>query len=114
MSHLQAVFPCSEALTARSPYLRSHSTHLRVESIDDRSLALVTRRLRHYLSLVVVPAHRKAITGLYLRDQNLSMERLCYPVRYRGAVPRRFMLCRLCRRAAEDQVHALFGCTSQL
>ncbi|KAJ7453207.1 hypothetical protein FB451DRAFT_955944, partial [Mycena latifolia] len=50
---------------------------------------------------------------LYLGDHNLSVERLRYPARYRDAVPREFRLCRLCRGAVEDEVHALFDCTAQ-
>ncbi|KAJ7434852.1 hypothetical protein FB451DRAFT_951899, partial [Mycena latifolia] len=48
---------------------------------------------------------------LYLGDHNLSVERLRYPSRYRGAVPRAY---RLCRGAVEDEVHALFDCTAQI
>ncbi|KAJ7078793.1 hypothetical protein C8R44DRAFT_654372, partial [Mycena epipterygia] len=77
---------------------------------DDKSLSLVTRRLRHYLVMVAVPAHRKALTGLLLGDHNLSVERLRYPARYRDAVPRQHRLCRFCRGAVEDEVHALFEC----
>ncbi|KAJ6560389.1 hypothetical protein B0H19DRAFT_944586 [Mycena capillaripes] len=62
--------------------------------------------------MVVVPAHRKAITGLLLGDHNLSVERLRYPARYRDAVPREHWLCRFCRGGIEDEVHALFDCTA--
>jgi hypothetical protein len=63
--------------------------------------------------LVVVPAHRKALTGLYLRDHNLSVERLRYSTWYKDKVLRKYRLCRFYRGAVEDEVHALFGCTSQ-
>ncbi|KAJ7143267.1 hypothetical protein C8R46DRAFT_919963 [Mycena filopes] len=60
--------------------------------------------------MVPVPAHRKALTGLLLGDHLLSVERLRYRTRYRDTVPREFRLCRLCRGAVEDEVHALFDC----
>ncbi|KAJ6557646.1 hypothetical protein B0H19DRAFT_947095, partial [Mycena capillaripes] len=67
--------------------------------------------LRHYLKMVVVPAHRKAMTGLLLGDHNLSVERLRYPARCRDAVPHEHRLCRCCQGGIEDEVHALFDCT---
>ncbi|KAJ7291881.1 hypothetical protein C8J57DRAFT_1588616 [Mycena rebaudengoi] len=55
---------------------KTHLLRNQVESSEDKSLTLVTRRLRwHYLTLVPIPAHNKAITGLYLGDHNLSVER---------------------------------------
>ncbi|KAJ7494670.1 hypothetical protein B0H11DRAFT_2002927 [Mycena galericulata] len=92
--------------------VKTHMLRNRLELGDDKSLSLVTRRLRHYLVMVAVPAHRKAITGLLLGDHNLAVERLRYPVRYREAVPRQHRLCRLCRGAVEDEVHALFDCVA--
>ncbi|KAJ7495278.1 hypothetical protein FB451DRAFT_1020108 [Mycena latifolia] len=50
------------------------------------------------------------MTGLLLGDHNLSVERLRYPARYRDTVPREHRLCRFCRAAVEDEVHALFDC----
>ncbi|KAJ7157725.1 hypothetical protein C8R46DRAFT_1195605 [Mycena filopes] len=90
--------------------VKTHMLRNRVEMGENKALALVTRRLRHYLVLVSVPAHRTAMTGLLLGDHNLSSERLRYPSRYRSAVPRNFRLCRFCRAAVEDEVHALFDC----
>ncbi|KAJ7228551.1 hypothetical protein GGX14DRAFT_613504 [Mycena pura] len=94
---------------------RTHLLKNRVEHIDEgegRSrMGLVTRRRRHYLD-VVIPAHRKAITRLMLSDHNLSVERLRYPGRYRTAAPRHLRLCRFCRSAVEDEVHALLVCTA--
>ncbi|KAJ7685887.1 hypothetical protein B0H17DRAFT_941069, partial [Mycena rosella] len=81
----------------------------RLELVKDR-LQLVTRRHRHYLTLVLVPAHRKALTGLLLEDHTLSVERLRYPVRYRLPVPREECLCHFCQAAAEDEVHVLLDC----
>jgi hypothetical protein len=48
-------------------------------------MILTRRRLRHYLKLVAVPAHRKALTGLLLGDHLLSVERPSLP----GTVPGR-------------------------
>ncbi|KAJ7613347.1 hypothetical protein DFH06DRAFT_1014941 [Mycena polygramma] len=77
---------------------------------DSSSLSVVTRRRRHYLTMVHVPAHRKALTRLLLSDHNLSVERLRYPVRYRLAIPREERLCRFCRASVEDEAHALLDC----
>ncbi|KAJ7877143.1 hypothetical protein B0H13DRAFT_993473 [Mycena leptocephala] len=64
---------------------------------DSNTLALVTRRRRHYLTMVAVPAHRMALTRMLLSDHNLSVERLRYRVRYRLPIPREERLCRFCR-----------------
>ncbi|KAJ7689815.1 hypothetical protein B0H17DRAFT_1134752 [Mycena rosella] len=88
---------------------KTHLLRNRFELVEDK-LQLVTCRRRHYLSLVLVPAHRKMLTGLLLGDHTLSVERLCYPVRYCRAIPREERLCRFCRGAVEDEVHALLGC----
>ncbi|KAJ7711130.1 hypothetical protein B0H14DRAFT_3902606 [Mycena olivaceomarginata] len=63
--------------------VKTHLLRNRVERGEDKTSRLVTRRLRHYLVEVAVPAHRKAITGLLLGDHNLSVERLRYPSRDR-------------------------------
>ncbi|KAJ7451917.1 hypothetical protein FB451DRAFT_1051101, partial [Mycena latifolia] len=95
--------------------VKTHLLRNRLEmNREECSLQPVTRRLRHYLTMVAVPAHRKAITSLYLGDHNLSVERLRYPSRYRGVVPRAYRLCRLCRGAVEDEVHALFDCATEI
>ncbi|KAJ7881351.1 hypothetical protein B0H14DRAFT_2224298, partial [Mycena olivaceomarginata] len=62
---------------------------------------------------VVVPAHRKAMTGLLLGDHNLSVERLRYGTRYRKPVPCEFRHCRFCRGAVEDEVHVPFDCIAE-
>ncbi|KAJ7290928.1 hypothetical protein C8J57DRAFT_1491456 [Mycena rebaudengoi] len=93
--------------------VKTHLLRNRLEPGEGNSSNLVTRRLRHYLTMVVVPTHRKALTGLYLGDHSLSVERLRYSARYKAKVPREYRLCRFCRRAVEDEVHALFDCTSQ-
>ncbi|KAJ6487246.1 hypothetical protein C8R47DRAFT_979351 [Mycena vitilis] len=93
--------------------VKTHMLRNRVETGETDAKALVTRRLRHYLVMVAVPSHRKAITGLLLGDHNLSVERLRYPPRYRDAVPRHLRLCRFCRNGVEDEVHALFDCAGE-
>ncbi|KAJ7090615.1 hypothetical protein C8R44DRAFT_990643 [Mycena epipterygia] len=93
--------------------VKTHLLRNRLELGDEKSLSLVTQRLRHYLVMVAVPAHRKAMTGLLLGDHNLSIERLRYPVHYRDAVPRQHWLCRFCRGGVEDEVHALFDCDAE-
>ncbi|KAJ6566128.1 hypothetical protein B0H19DRAFT_1024982 [Mycena capillaripes] len=93
--------------------VKTHLLRNRVEMGDHKTkkLSLVTRRLRHYLTMVVGPAHHKAITGRLLGDHNLSVERLQYPARSRDAVPRENRLCQFCRGGIEDEVHALLDCT---
>ncbi|KAJ7222336.1 hypothetical protein GGX14DRAFT_353047, partial [Mycena pura] len=94
--------------------VKTHLLRNRVgsELVDHETgtLSLVTRRLRHYLTMVVVPAHRKAMTGLLLGDHNLSVERLRYATRYRVAIPCELRLCRFCRAGVKDEVHALYDC----
>ncbi|KAF7360730.1 Reverse transcriptase domain-containing protein [Mycena venus] len=90
---------------------KTHLLRNRLELVEEsRSLALVTRRRRHYLTMVHVPAHRVALTRLLLSDHNLSVERLRYATRYRRPIPREERLCRLCRRDVEDEVHAMLDC----
>ncbi|KAJ6563636.1 hypothetical protein DFH09DRAFT_1035242 [Mycena vulgaris] len=91
---------------------KTHLLRNRLEAVDE-TLSLVTRRRRHYLMMVAVPAHRKALTRLLLGDHTLSIERVRYPARYRLAVPREERLCRFCRAAIEDEVHALLTCDVQ-
>ncbi|KAJ7217825.1 hypothetical protein GGX14DRAFT_357510 [Mycena pura] len=95
--------------------VKTHLLRNRVELVDHETgtLSLVTRRLRHYLTMVVVPAHRKAMTGLLLGDHNLSVERLRYATRYRVAIPPELRLCRFCRAGVEDEVHALYDCRGE-
>ncbi|KAJ7258790.1 hypothetical protein B0H12DRAFT_1014742, partial [Mycena haematopus] len=49
---------------------------------------------------------------LLLSGHNLSVERLRYASRTRRVVPREERLCRFCRAAVEDEVHALLECNS--
>ncbi|KAJ7165537.1 hypothetical protein C8R43DRAFT_878210 [Mycena crocata] len=92
---------------------KTHLLRNRLELVDD-NYSIVTRRRRHYLTAVTVPAHRKALTRLLLSDHNLSIERLRYPARYRLRIPREERLCRLCVEEVEDETHALLGCRAHI
>ncbi|KAJ7051513.1 hypothetical protein C8F01DRAFT_1339611 [Mycena amicta] len=82
----------------------------RVE-LNDETLMHVTRRRRHYLTLVSMVRHRKALTRLVMSNHCLSIETLRYPTRTRTRIPRHLRLCRLCVADVEDEAHALLGCT---
>ena len=43
----------------------------------------------------------------------LAVERLRYQERYRAPIPHQSRLCRFCRSAVEDEVHALLQCELQ-
>jgi hypothetical protein len=90
---------------------KTHLLRNRLEKVEDSdTLSLVILRRRHYLTMVPIPAHRKALTRLLLSDHNLSVERLRYRARYRLPIPREARLCRFCRVSVEDEVHALLEC----
>ncbi|KAK7023212.1 reverse transcriptase domain-containing protein [Favolaschia claudopus] len=72
---------------------RSILLHHRLELMND-ALTTVTRRRRHYLTLV----HHRALT---LPRANK---------RYRLSIPREERLCRFCQLEVEDEVHALLEC----
>ena len=74
----------------------------------------VVRKLRHYLVLPVIPAHRKAFTSLLFSTHGLAVERLRWRERYRAPVPREWRLCRFCRASVEDEVHALIDCEGDI
>ncbi|KAJ7230972.1 hypothetical protein B0H12DRAFT_219425 [Mycena haematopus] len=94
---------------------KTHLLRGRMEVIEETGAhAVVTRRKRHYLTMVPIPAHRIALTRLLLSDHNLSVERLRYASRTRRVVPREERLCRFCRAAVEDEVHALLDCKGYL
>ncbi|KAF5386614.1 hypothetical protein D9615_001545 [Tricholomella constricta] len=69
------------------------------------------RRLQPYLKLPD-PRHRHAVTQLLLCDHPLAVEQLRRRRWARGRIERPQRLCRFCRTAVEDEVHALFGCRS--
>ncbi|KAF5371511.1 hypothetical protein D9615_009610 [Tricholomella constricta] len=69
------------------------------------------RRLQPYLKLPD-PRHRHAITQLLLCDHPLAVEQLRRRRLTTGRIERGQRLCRFCRTAVEDEVHALFGCSS--
>ena len=70
----------------------------------------VIRKMRHYLEIPIIPAHRRAITSIMFSSHGLAVERLRWKERYRGPVPREWHLCRFCLTQVEDEVHALMDC----
>ncbi|KAJ7149331.1 hypothetical protein C8R43DRAFT_1128685 [Mycena crocata] len=84
----------------------------------DKRLPLIQGRLEHneggdFYLRVPVPAHRKALTRLYLSSHTLGIEILRYGERYREHTPRAFRFCRFCLAKVESESHALLGCTSK-
>jgi exonuclease III len=73
----------------------------------------MTRKLRHYLSTPLVPAHRRAFTSIMLSTHALAVERLRYQERYRAPVPHAWRLCRFCGLEVEDEVHVLLKCDAR-
>lgn len=65
--------------------------------------------LREYL-LLPIAMHRKALTVLLLAEHPLAEARLRYAERRRPSIPREYRLCRFCKLAVEDTLHALFDC----
>lgn len=72
--------------------------------IVSRALAL-----REYLILPIA-THRKALTMLLLAEHPLAEAHLRYAERRRPQIPREYWLCRFCKVAVEDSLHALFEC----
>ncbi|PBK99811.1 hypothetical protein ARMGADRAFT_1161404 [Armillaria gallica] len=70
----------------------------------------MTLARRAYLS-VLIPAHRKALTCLFLSSHVLAVEVLRWSERYRPRIPRDWRLCRYCKIAMEDEMHCLLRCT---
>jgi len=96
--------------------VRVHLLHNRVE-YDSQGRSVPpphSLQLQTYLHVITVPKHRHAFTWLITSNHALSVERLRYDERYRPHVPREFRLCRFCRRAVEDECHALLGCGGHL
>ncbi|KAJ6518793.1 hypothetical protein C8R45DRAFT_801093, partial [Mycena sanguinolenta] len=83
----------------------------RLERTAEGELVNTALKLRHYLR-IPVPAHRKALTRLFLSAHRLGIEVLRYGERYRDKTPREWRLCRFCHDAVESEAHALFGCTA--
>jgi hypothetical protein len=69
----------------------------------DGKWAPIARKLRHYLALPVIPAHRHAFISIMFSSHGLAVERLKWQERYRAPVPRDWRLCRFCRRRVEDE-----------
>ncbi len=66
---------------------------------------------RSYLA-VPIPAHRKALTRLWMSSHLLAVELLRWSERYRPYIPRDWRLCRFCRVVVEDEQHALLVCAA--
>jgi hypothetical protein len=81
-----------------------------MEILATGQITHITRNLRHYLALPIVPAHRNAFTSIMFSSHALAVERLRWKERYRATVPREWRLCRFCRVCVEDEVHALLQC----
>jgi hypothetical protein len=50
----------------------------RLEPAENGQRVHMTRKLRHYLSAPLIPAHRRAITSIMLSSHALAVERLRY------------------------------------
>ena len=85
----------------------------RLEAAGNGQRVHMTRKLRHYLSTPLVPAHRRAFTSIMLSSHALAVERLRYQERYRPPVPHAWRLCRFCRVDVEDEVHVLLKCDAR-
>lgn len=88
----------------RLPLLRD-----RLERNTDGEFVPTTSKFRQYLR-IPVPAHRKALTRLFLSAHRLGVELLRYGVRYQPRTPREWRLCRFCQREVETECHALMSC----
>jgi hypothetical protein len=100
-THLHSILHYS----AKCPMLKGRS-----ELDRNGRLTHVVRKMRHYLTLPAIPAHRNAFIALMFSSHGLAVERLRWRERYRAPVPRQWRLCRFCRAAVEDEVHALVVC----
>nr|GAT59556.1 predicted protein [Mycena chlorophos] len=82
----------------------------RLELSENGVLEPVARRRRHYLTAVINPAHRKALTRLVTSNHSLSVEVQRYGDRNHREIPREKCLCRFCEASVEDEPHALLLC----
>ena len=86
----------------------------RLETVGGSKRVHVTRKLRNYLAMPLIPAHRRALTSIMLSTHGLAVERLRFQERYRAPVPHAWRLCRFCRLEVEDEVHALLKCEGSM
>ncbi|KAJ7508932.1 hypothetical protein B0H11DRAFT_1901707 [Mycena galericulata] len=84
----------------------------RLECDEGGNFVQMPLKLRQYLR-VPVPAHRKALTRLYLSAHRLGVELLRYKERYHERCPREWRFCRFCQLAVETEGHALVGCMGE-
>lgn len=94
----------TEDLASRLPLIQG-----RLERNEEGIFVKTALKLRQYLR-VPVPAHRKAITRLYLSSHTLGVELLRYAERHHECAPREWRLCRFCFRTVESESHALMTC----
>ncbi|KAF5374622.1 hypothetical protein D9615_008976 [Tricholomella constricta] len=103
---LSALIECLARNTLQASWDDSTKLLFRARGHD-----VTRRRLQPYLKLPD-PRHRHAITQLLLSDHPLAVEQLRRQRWTGGRIERWQRLCRFCRTAIEDEIHALFGCRS--
>jgi hypothetical protein len=90
---------------------RLYLLHGRLEPLEKDQPRSITAVLRHYLILVVNPAHRKALTRMLTSQHPLAVERLRYKKRYhKEIVPRGLRRCRFGCASVETVEHGMFFC----
>jgi hypothetical protein len=88
--------------------------HGQKEPLEDEAPKRITIFLRHYLTLVMNNAHRRALTRLLLSQYPLAVEHMHYKSRYhRVDIPREQRLCRFGCHQVENVEHAMFHCTAK-
>lgn len=91
---------------------RLYLLHGRLEPLEEQPAQHITLCLRHYLTLVVIPVHRQAITRLILSDHPLACEQLRRQTRHHPAIPYHRRLCRFCALSVETPEHLLIQCVA--
>ncbi|KAE9403744.1 hypothetical protein BT96DRAFT_1078628 [Gymnopus androsaceus JB14] len=94
---------------SRSSYL----LQLRKEPQENGNLKYHISCMRHYLSEIQNPRHRKALTRLITGDHSLAVVRLTWTDNHRLQVPYEHRLCRFCTKEVETPEHALLQCPYQ-
>jgi hypothetical protein len=85
----------TKELASRLPLIQG-----RLERNEDGNFVETSLKLQQYLR-VPVPAHRKALTRLYVSCHTLGIEVLRYKERYRKRTPQEWRLCCFCGRDVE-------------
>ncbi|KAE9395700.1 hypothetical protein BT96DRAFT_744866, partial [Gymnopus androsaceus JB14] len=89
---------------------RSYLLQIRQEPQENGRLKYHISCLRHYLSEIQNPRHRKALTRLITGDHSLAVVRLNWSDNHRLQVPHEQRLCRFCTQEVETPEHALLQC----